>query len=72
MQRMILRSALSSFMAREMVSAPAAISPASRELGASFVAVGTDVTILARGAVALAHIFFPASEQPFAGSGGIY
>jgi len=42
------------------------------ELGASFVAVGTDVTILARGAEALAARFAAARAVAPAASGGVY
>lgn len=42
------------------------------ELGASFVAVGTDVTILARGAEALAARFATARAVAPAASGGVY
>lgn len=42
------------------------------ELGASFVAVGTDVTILARGAEALAARFRTAEGDDALGSGGVY
>lgn len=52
----------------DWVAAVEEVSPDS----ASFVAVGNDVTILARGAEALARVFSPASEKPFVGSGGIY
>lgn len=42
------------------------------EIGAAFVAVGTDVTILARGAEALARRFKPQPKPNDPGGGGVY